>query len=215
VAGSIVFPEVAAYLDALVPDHDPLLAEMRAHGDRDHVPIVEPVTGALLEVIARAAGARRVVEVGTAIGVSTLHLARAVGDGGLVVSFEIDPDRHAAAGRYLDRAGLDGRTDLRLEDAGRGLARLEPGFDMAFLDGVKKDYAQHLELALGLLRQGGLLAVDNVLLSGDVAIGRSRSHWSDESIAEMRTFNEQLVSRDDLDATVLPVGDGVAVAVLR
>jgi caffeoyl-CoA O-methyltransferase len=215
VAGSIVVPEVAAYLDALVLDHDPLLAEMRAHGDRDHVPIVEPVTGALLEVIARAAGARRVVEVGTAIGVSTLHLARAVGDGGLVVSFEIDPDRHAAAGRYLERAGLDGRTDLRLEDAGRGLARLEPGFDMAFLDGVKKDYPQHLELALGLLRQGGLLAVDNVLLSGDVAIGRSRSHWSDESIADMRTFNEQLVSRDDLDATVLPVGDGVAVAVMR
>jgi caffeoyl-CoA O-methyltransferase len=215
VAGSIVVPEVAAYLDALVLDHDPLLAEMRAHGDRDHVPIVEPVTGALLEVIARAAGARRVVEVGTAIGVSTLHLARAVGEGGLVVSFEIDPDRHAAAGRYLERAGLDGRTDLRLEDAGRGLARLEPGFDMAFLDGVKKDYPQHLELALGLLRQGGLLAVDNVLLSGDVAIGRSRSHWSDESIADMRTFNEQLVSRDDLDATVLPVGDGVAVAVMR
>ena len=214
-AGSIVVPEVAAYLDALVPDHDPLLAEMRAHGDRDHVPIVEPVTGALLEVIARAAGARRVVEVGTAIGVSTLHLARAVGEGGLIVSFEIDPDRHAAAGRYLERAGLDGRIDLRLEDAGRGLARLEPGFDMAFLDGVKKDYPQHLELALGLLRQGGLLAVDNVLLSGDVAIGRSRSHWSDESIADMRTFNELLVSRDDLDATVLPVGDGVAVAVLR
>jgi caffeoyl-CoA O-methyltransferase len=215
VAGSIVVPEVAAYLDALIPDHDPLLAEMHAHGDRDHVPIVEPVTGALLEVIARSAGARRVVEVGTAIGVSTLHLARAVGEGGMVVSFEIDPDRHAAAGRYLERAGLDGRTDLRLEDAGRGLARLEPGFDMAFLDGVKKDYPQHLELALGLLRQGGLLAVDNVLLSGDVAIGRSRSHWSDQSIADMRKFNEQLVSRDDLDATVLPVGDGGAIAVMR
>ncbi|HEX5261844.1 MAG TPA: O-methyltransferase [Gaiellales bacterium] len=214
-AGSIVVPEVAAYLDALVPDHDPLLAEMRAHGDRDHVPIVEPVTGALLEVIARSAGARRVVEVGTAIGVSTLHLARAVGEGGLVVSFEIDPDRHAAAGRYLERAGFDGRTDLRLEDAGRGLAGLEPGFDMAFLDGVKKDYPQHLELALGLLRHGGLLAVDNVLLSGDVAVGRSRSHWSDQSIADMRRFNEQLVSRDDLDATVLPVGDGVAIAVMR
>jgi predicted O-methyltransferase YrrM len=215
VAGSIVFPEVAAYLDALVPEPDPLLAEMRAQGRRDHIPIVEPVTGVLLEVLARTTGARRVVEVGTAIGVSTLHLARAVGEGGLVVSFEIDPDRHAAARGYLDRAGLAGRTDLRLEDAGSGLATLEPGFDMAFLDGVKSDYPNHLELALGLLRRGGLLAVDNVLLSGDAAAGRSRSHWSEQDIADMRAFNERLVSRPDLDATVLPVGDGVAIAVTR
>jgi predicted O-methyltransferase YrrM len=80
---------------------------------------------------------------------------------------------------------------------------------------VKTDYPTHLELAVGLLRRGGLLAVDNVLLSGDVAAGRSRSHWSDQSIAEMRTFNERLLSRGDLDATVLPVGDGVAIAVRR
>ena len=214
-AGRIVTPEVATYLDALAGDHDPLLAEMHAHGDRDGIPIVEPVTGAFLEVVARAAGARRVVEVGTAIGVSTLHLARAVGDGGLVLSFEIDPERHAAARRYLERAGLGERTDLRLEDAGNGLTGLQPGFDMAFLDGIKTDYPTHLELAVGLLRPGGLLAVDNVLLSGDVAAGRSRSHWSDQSIAEMRMFNERLLSRDDLDATVLPVGDGVAIAVRR
>jgi predicted O-methyltransferase YrrM len=215
VAGSIVVPEVATYLDALVPQPDPLLAEMRAHGDRDRIPIVEPVTGVLLEVLARTAGARRVVEVGTAIGVSTLHLTRAVGEGGLVVSFEVDPDRHAAARGYLQRAGLDGRADLRLEDAGSGLGSLEPGFDMAFLDGVKSDYPRHLELALGLLRRGGLLAVDNVLLSGDAAAGRSRSHWSEQNIAGMRAFNERLVSRDDLDATVIPVGDGVAIAVTR
>jgi caffeoyl-CoA O-methyltransferase len=214
-AGSIVDPEVATYLEALVPEPDPLLAEMRAHGDHDHVPIVEPVTGLLLEVLARAAGARRVVEVGTAIGVSTLHLARAVGEGGLVVSFEVDPDRHAAARGYLERAGLGGRTDLRLQDAGSGLASLEPGFDMAFLDGVKSDYPDHLELALGLLRPGGLLAVDNVLLSGDAAAGRSRSHWSEQDIAGMRAFNERLLSRADMDATVLPVGDGVAIAVTR
>jgi caffeoyl-CoA O-methyltransferase len=215
VAGSIVLPEVATYLDALVPEPDSLLAEMRAHGDRDHVPIVEPVTGVLLEVLVRTAGVRRVVEVGTAIGVSTLHLARAVGEDGLVVSFEVDPDRHAAARGYLERAGLDRRTDLRLEDAGSGLASLEPEYDMAFLDGVKSDYPRHLELALGLLRRGGLLAVDNVLLSGDVAAGRSRTHWSEQNIADMRGFNERLVSRTDLDATVLPVGDGVAIAVTR
>jgi len=82
---------VAGYLQSLVPEPDPLLAEMQAHGARDRIPIVMPDTAVLLGVLARACGARRVIEVGTAIGVSTLILARAVGPGGMVVSFEVDP----------------------------------------------------------------------------------------------------------------------------
>ena len=105
----ILTPAVERYLTGLLPDPDPVLAEMRAHGERDRVPIVAAEAGALLAVLARACGARRVVEVGTAIGVSTLHLARAVGDGGVVISFEIDPDRQAAA-RYRDRQGRDRRS---------------------------------------------------------------------------------------------------------
>ncbi len=94
------------------------------------------------------AGARTVVEVGTAIGVSTLHLARAVGPGGRVISFEIDAERQAAARDYLTRAGVIDRTDLRLQDAAAGLRELDGPVDMAFLDGLKADYPEHLELIL-------------------------------------------------------------------
>ena len=212
---TILSPAVEGYLAGLVPDPDPVLAEMNAHGERDGIPIVVPETGALLGVLARAVGARRVVEVGTAIGVSTLHLARAVGDGGLVTSFEIDPARHAAAREYLTRAGMIDRTDLRLQDAAEGLRQLEGSVDMAFLDGLKDDYATHLELVLAHLRSGGLVAVDNVLLSGTVATGRSEGYWTDEHIARMREFNHRLTTDPALEATVLPVGDGVAVAVRR
>lgn len=212
---TILSPAVEGYLAGLVPDPDPLLAEMNAHGERDGIPIVVPETGALLGVLARAVGARRVVEVGTAIGVSTLHLARAVGDGGLVTSFEIDPARHAAAREYLTRAGMIDRTDLRLQDAAEGLRQLEGSIDMAFLDGLKDDYATHLELVLAHLRSGGLVAVDNVLLSGTVATGRSEGFWTDEQIARMREFNHRFTTDPVLEATVLPVGDGVAVAVRR
>ncbi len=212
---TILAPPVEAYLAGLVPAADPVLAEMRAHGERDGIPIVAAETGILLAVLARAVGARRVVEVGTAIGVSTLHLARAVGDGGLVTSFEIDPARHAAAREYLTRAGVIDRTDLHLQDAAEGLRELEGSVDMAFLDGLKDDYPSHLELTLPHVRAGGLVAVDNVLLSGTVATGRGEGHWTDAHVARMREFNLRLTTDPALEATVLPVGDGVAVAVRR
>lgn len=195
---------------------DALLAEMEAHGDREGIPIVVPETGAFLEALTAAAGARRVAEVGTAIGVSTLHIARALPEDGLIVSFEVDEARHQAARAYLDRAGLGGRVDLRLRDAGEGLAELEPGsWDMVFLDGLKGDYPRHLELSLPLLRTGGTVLVDNTLLGGRVANADGPEHWSDEAVETMRRFNAGLLQRDDMAAALLPVGDGVLMAVKR
>jgi caffeoyl-CoA O-methyltransferase len=207
----IVDPAVAEYLTGLEPDLDPLLAEMREHGERDHIPIVFAVTGGLLEVLAAATGAARAVEVGTAIGVSTLHLARG---GAHVTSFEVDPERHAAAREYLARDGRADRVDLRLQDATEGLAELEPGgFDLGFIDGPKSGYGTHLDQIVGLLRPGGLLLADNVLMGGGAATGEASTSWSAESVAAIRDFNEGLKQRADLRVTFLPVGDGVALGV--
>ncbi len=166
-------------------------------------------------MLARAIGARRIVEVGTAIGVSTLHLARALPQGGELISFEIDAERRAAASAYLGRAELAGRVDLRLLDARAGLAELEGPFDLAFLDGVKAEYAEYLELVVPLLRRGGLVAIDNVLMSGTVAENRSDGHWTAEQIADARALNARLLSHPALVATVTPVGDGIAFAARR
>jgi predicted O-methyltransferase YrrM len=202
---------VNTYLAGLRPDPDPVLAEMEAHGARDSIPIVVPQTGRLLYVLALCRGARRIVEVGTAIGVSTLYLARALPEDGSITSFEIDPERHAAARAYLERAGVLGKADLRLEDARTGLASLDPaGFDFAFLDGVKAQYGDYLDQVLPLIAPGGVLAVDNVLLGGAVA-----DDGDDDRAAGMREFNARLLSDQRLSGTVTPVGDGVLVAVRR
>ena len=211
----IVTEAVDTYLARLRAEPDAVLAEMEAHGDRDHVPIVVPETGALLHLLARIRGARRVVEVGTAIGVSTLYLARALPPGGVIVSFEVDPARHDAAREYLERAGVLDRTDLRLEDARTGLASLEGPFDMAFVDGVKSQYGDYLDLVLPLLGERGVLAVDNVLMSGTAAEGRGNAYWSDEQIATMRGLTERLLAMEDFDSELLSVGDGVLVGVRR
>jgi predicted O-methyltransferase YrrM len=211
----IVTNAVADYLASLREQPDPVLAEMEQRAAREGIPIVVPETGALLSVLALCHGARRIVEVGTAIGVSTLYLARALPDGGVVVSFEIDPDRHAAAREYLERAGVTDRTDLRLQDAREGLDSLEGPFDMAFIDGVKAQYGEYFDVLLPLLGNRAVLVVDNVLMSGTVAEGRSDGHWTDEQIARAREFNRRLLDHQELVGTVTPVGDGVLVAVRR
>jgi caffeoyl-CoA O-methyltransferase len=212
----IVDAPVTAYLESL-HDPDPVLARMEAHARRDDIPVVEPQTGQLLQVLAHAIGARRVLEIGTAIGVSTLYLARALPPDGVVVTFEIDRGRQEAARGYLAEGGVGDRVDLRLEPGIDGIARLaserpEP-FDLAFLDAVKLEYGDYLSAALPLLRRGALVAVDNVLMGGAVAVGRADYQWSQEMVDRARAFNERLLSDAGLAATVLPVGDGVALAV--
>jgi predicted O-methyltransferase YrrM len=207
----IVTDSIQDYLEAIRPSPDPLLAEMEAHGARDRIPIVLPPTGALLQVLAAARGTRRALEVGTAIGVSTLYIARGLARGGTIVSFEIDQERHQAARGYLDRAGLDVRADLRLQDAREGLRSLDGGFDLAFLDGVKTQYGHYFELVMPLLAPRAVLVVDNVLRGGSVADPTDSS----ERAVGGRVFNERLLCDPDLTATVTPVGDGVLVAVKR
>jgi caffeoyl-CoA O-methyltransferase len=204
----IVTSAVSDYLDRTRPEPDPLLAEMEERGDRNGIPIVVPGTGALLEVMALARSARRALEVGTAIGVSTLHILRGMAADGTIVSFEIDPVRHEAARGYLERAGLLDRADLRLQDAREGLAELEGPFDFAFIDGVKSEYGAYFDRLLPLLGSGAVLVVDTVLMGGSVAedAGSERAELA-------RAFNERLLGHPELTGTVTPVGDGVLVAV--
>ena len=212
----IVTDAVRRYTEELRAEPDPVLREMEQHAARDGIPIVVPQTGALLHVLALACAARRIVEVGTAIGVSTLYLARALPADGKVVSFDIDPERQTAARTYLERAGVADRCDLRLKDAREGLVELEPGaYDVAFIDGTKTQYSDYLERLLPLLRNGAMLIVDNVLMGGAVAEGRGDEEWTSEQIKSARAFNERLLHSEGLTGTVTPVGDGVLIAVKR
>ena len=185
---------------------------MYEHAEEEGIPVVEAETGRLLEILMTASGARRAVEVGTAIGVSTLHLARG---GAHVTSFEVDELRHQAARRYLARGGFGASTDLRLQDATEGLSTLAGPFDLAFIDGPKQGYADHIEQVIELLRPGGLLLVDNVLISGTIVTGVPAGPWTSGHIELMRDLNRRLTADPRLLSLITPVGDGVALAVRR
>ena len=135
-------------------------------------------TGQLLQVLALASGARRIVEVGTAIGVSTLYMARALPDGGKVVSFEIDPMRHAAARDYLERAGMLDLVDLRLQDAREGLGSLDGAIDMAIHrwgQGAVRRLPRPVAAAATSRRRAGRGQRADV---GHLAEGRSDGAWT-------------------------------------
>lgn len=206
----IVTDPVSDYIDQLRSTPDGVLAEMETRADRDGIPIVVPSTGQFLQLLALIRGAHRALEVGTAIGVSTLYIARGLAEGGRVVSFEVDPERHAAAREYLERAGVGERVELRLQDARRGLIELAGKFDFAFLDGVKAQYGDYFDAVLPLLDNGAVLVVDNVLMGGRVADASGG-----ERISVARAFNERLLTHPELIGTLTPVGDGVLVAVKR
>ncbi len=206
----ILTEPVSEYIDQLRSAPDRVLAAMEAQARTDRIPVVVPATGRLLQVLALARGARRALEVGTAIGVSTLYIARGLAPDGQIVSFEIDPERHAAAVDYLKRAGVSDRVSLRLQDARQGLAELEGRFDFAFLDGIKLQYGDYFDAVLPLLDSGAVLVVDNVLMDGRVAIDDPT-----ERISVARAFNRRLLGHPELTGTLTPVGDGVLVAIKR
>jgi caffeoyl-CoA O-methyltransferase len=194
---------------------DPMLAEMEAHAARDGIPVVVPETGELLQVLALASGAKRALEVGTAIGVSALYIARGLAAGGTIISFEIDPERHEAARAYLARAECGDRADLRLQDARAGIGSIDGTFDFAFVDGFKTQYGDYFDELLPRLAPGAVLAVDNTLMSGAVAEGKGDGQWTDQQVSDARAFNERLLTHPELVGTLTPVGDGVLVAVKR
>ena len=210
---AIVKPEQAEYLERLLPANAGLLAEMEAYAAEHRVPIADREIARFLEITARATGARRVLEIGMAIGYSVIHLARGMSDGGLVVTIEPSEEMIARSEEFLGRAGMRERVRIERGPALEVLPRLGgETFDMVFLDALKEEYAQYLELSLPLLRAGGVVVADNLLWGGQVA-GEIRAPEQTASTQALRQFNQLFVRHPQLLSVVLPVGDGLGYAV--
>jgi predicted O-methyltransferase YrrM len=210
----ILDERVERYLHELRPERSEVMSEMEAVAARDSVPIVHWETGRFLAVLCRALDPD-VLEVGTAIGYSTLHMAEQL-ERGRVVTLERDPDRAAQARGFLDRAGVGDRVELVEGDALETIAALEGPFDLLFVDASKGEYRRYIELAEPKLSERALLVVDNLLMDGEVALPRdAETTWNPFSLAAARALNSELMGGDPWLAAVLPIGDGVGLGVRR
>jgi predicted O-methyltransferase YrrM len=205
---AILQREQAEYLDHLLPQGDQLLTEMEMYAAKHNVPIADREVATFIEITASASGAKRALEIGMAIGYSVVHLARGMGQDSLVVTIEPSEEMIKAASGYLERAGLADRARIERGKALDVMPRLDETFDLLFIDAVKEEYKQYLDLGLPKLRRGAVVIVDNLLWGGKVA-----GDDSETSTVALREFNEYFVSHPQLRAVVLPVGDGLGYAV--
>ena len=208
--GGITVPAVEDYLYSMLPARDEVLTEMEGEAAKHQIPIVGPAVGCILYQLAVMIGAKSVFELGSAIGYSTIWWARAVADGGRVIYTDGYPKKAEQARRYFERAGVSGRISLKTGDALELLSEEKQQFDIIFNDVDKEDYPRVFRLAVPRLRKGGLFVTDNVLWSGRVA--RNPSEASTKAILE---FNRLLYGSAELFTTILPIRDGVAVAVKK
>jgi caffeoyl-CoA O-methyltransferase len=199
------------YLYSMLPKRDEVLAEMEDYATAHNVPIVGPAVARVLQQLALMINARTVFELGSAIGYSTVWWAQAVGEKGRVIYTDGDSKNAERARGYFKRAGVSNRISLHTGDALEFLSEQKQEFDIIFNDVDKEDYPRVLRLVAPRLRKGGLFITDNVLWSGRVA-EKSPTDASTKAILE---FNRKLYDSKEFYTTILPIRDGLAVAVKK
>lgn len=209
---AIIHKEQAVYLERLHPPSTDILAEMERYAAVHQVPIADREVALFLEITARIIGARRVLEIGMAIGYSVIQLLRGMSEDGLVVTIEPSEEMIKRAENYFQRAGVRERVCVERGRALEVMPRLQERFDLIYLDAVKEEYSDYLKMALPLLRVGGVVIADNLMWGGQVA-GEIRAVEQTASTQALRQFNQIFVNHPQLRAEVLPVGDGLGYGV--
>lgn len=214
--GEIVPDAIEAYLAHLNRGGSAVLDEIAKSGAARDLPLIDAEVGALLRVLAVAAGATRILEIGTAVGYSGIWLAGALPPGGMLTTMEMNEARAQEARENFARAGLSDRVTLIVGDATLKIAKVAGPFDLVFLDTDKRLYGPLLDRLVALLRPGGLLVTDNVLWSGEVVPGFvTRPRRDPADTRAVSEYNERVATHPQLLTAVVPLRDGVSISVKK
>ena len=202
----IVNPEIERYMLGLLPSRDAVLQEMEDSAARRRIPIVGPAVGRILAQLVMISGAKRIFELGSAIGYSTIWLARAAGTGAEVHYSDGSPENAREARSYFDRAGVASMIQVHVGDALTSLSQTAGEFDFIFNDVDKEGYPAVLEAVASRLRLGALFVTDNTLWHERVL---DPAEASDHAVV---TFNQKLYESIHFFTTLLPIRDGVTIS---
>jgi predicted O-methyltransferase YrrM len=206
--------DLVAYVHRLGVREHPVLAALREETSRlpEHNMQIGPDQGAFMALLVRATGTRRILEIGTFTGYSSTVMALALPEDGRIVCCDVSRDWTDVARRAWADAGVAEKVDLRLGRATETLATLEDdSFDLAFIDADKPSYDAYYEGCLRVVRPGGLILIDNVLWSGEVADPSAGS----DNVKAIRALNEKIAADQRVDPVILPIGDGLTLARVR
>ena len=208
-----VSEKLQEYLDSLVPPRDAVLARMEEEAHREDIPIVDAHEAALLYMLVKVAGAKRVLELGTATGYSGIWLLRGTGNGTLT-TFEMDHNRAERARANFAEAGFGERAKVLEENAVSGLEKIDARFDACFIDLLNSFRSEEItrraaELCLERLDPGGLLMADNALRQGEVLNPKN------QQAKNVAFYNDWVAKHPRLESVVIPIRDGLSVARVR
>ena len=212
---AIVAPYVTEYIREKTAQTDSLLLELEEYARQNSVPIAEPETARLLSVLTRLKRPERVLEVGCAIGYSSIIISKGLAANGRILTLEYSPEMAARARENIKRAALDGVIRVVEADAKDYLAYIDEDecFDMIFLDGPKAHYVNMLDDAVRLLKKGGMLITDNVLFKGMTVDDGHFARRKVTIIHRLREYIDALVAHPQLETSILSQGDGVTLSV--
>lgn len=200
--------DVEQYLYELLPERDAIIKEIERYAEEHRVPIIGPAVARMLTLFAQVSGAKRIFEMGSAIGYSTIWLARAAGPKGKVIYTDGDPANAQRAREYFRRAGVAKRIDIQVGDALELLKKTPGKFDLIFNDVNKDQYPDALRVALPKLKRGGLFITDNTLWSGKAA---RPAALDDAATRGVQEFNGLVYASKELYPVLIPLRDGVTV----
>src|SRR6266851_2242845 len=200
--------DVEEYLYQLLPERDAVVREIEDYAAQNRVPIIGPAVARMLALFVQVSGAKRIFEMGSAIGYSTIWLARAAGPKAKVIYTDGDPEKARRAKDYFRRAGVAKRIEVRVGNAHDLLQKTPGKFDLIFNDVDKDQYPASLRLALPKLRRGGLFISDNTLWSGKAARPAAEDDVHTRGIQE---FNRLVYASKELYPVLIPLRDGVTV----
>jgi caffeoyl-CoA O-methyltransferase len=199
-----------AYLERLHRELPPLLLECEQRSTADGIPIIDRPVGRLLAVLVHAMQANRILELGTAYGYSTLWMAPALPPAGRIWTIDHDIERTRVAQSYFERSGKADAIEIISSPALDVLPTFsQRNVDIVFLNAEKTEYEAYLELCVPMLKRSGLIVVGNLLWGGEVA-GTPAANDSAE-LRALRAFSKTFINHPELDATIVPIGDGVGI----
>ena len=205
-AKNITYPAIDEYLFSLLPKSDPVLREMERYAYMRDIPIIAPAVGRFFALLAQISGAKRIFEMGSAIGYSTLWFAMGAGPGAEVHYSDGSADNARRAQDYIRRSGMSDRVHIHIGVAQEKLAETPGEFDMIFIDVDKEQYPATLQQAVPRIRSGGLFLADNTLWSGRAARKAPRG---DTRTRGIQRFNRMVYASKGLFPVIVPFRDGV------
>lgn len=203
----ITNPEIDAYILNLLPPRDEVLAEMEAYAAAQGVPIIGPAVARLLAQLAMISQSKRIFELGSAIGYSTIWLARAAGEKGEIHYSDGGEENARRARAYFERAGVSDRIHIHSGDALEALASVPGDFDLIFNDVDKEGYPDVLQAVPNRLKKGGIFVTDNTLWHGKVLVPQ------DKETRAVVDFDKKLFESKDFWSSIIPIRDGVTVSI--